>query len=113
MQTVRMPWRQHRRQQKMGGMTAVIGPNVRPLYSADMTINSISVLLLAAVVASLPACSSKPAATTTSLTPPFLETPIAPRPAVSIASVEKGKHLYQTNCVQCHGPEGKGDGYGA
>ena len=69
------------------------------------------VLLLA--VALLPACSSKPAADLTSLAPPFLETPVAPRPATTSATAVKGKQLYDANCVQCHGAEGKGDGYGA
>lgn len=57
--------------------------------------------------------SSRPAADAASLTPPFLDTPVAPRPAMTSATVEKGKQLYDANCVQCHGPEGKGDGYGA
>jgi mono/diheme cytochrome c family protein len=78
-----------------------------------MTINSISALLLTAVVAVLPACSRQPATSGSSLTPPFLDTPIAPRPPASAATVAKGKHVYEANCVQCHGPEGKGDGYGA
>jgi len=78
-----------------------------------MTINSTSALWLSALVLLLPACSSKPASTGASLTPPFLETPIAPRPAASATSVAKGRHVYEANCVQCHGPEGKGDGYGA
>ncbi len=71
-----------------------------------------AVLLLAAV-AILSGCSSKPATETASLTPPFLETPVAPHPATTAATVAKGKQVYDANCVQCHGPEGRGDGYGA
>ena len=96
-------------------MTAVIGATRRRFYSGLMTIQrglGILSLLIAAAVA-IGCSSSQSPATTASLTPPFLETPIAPRPAASTASVEKGKHLYTANCVQCHGPEGKGDGYGA
>jgi mono/diheme cytochrome c family protein len=61
----------------------------------------------------LPACSTKPAADTASLTPPFLDTPVATRPAATHATVAKGKQIYDANCVQCHGSSGKGDGYGA
>ena len=64
-------------------------------------------------IAMLPACSSKPAADLASLAPPFLDTPVAPRPASGSATVAKGKQLYDANCIQCHGAEGKGDGYGA
>jgi len=68
-------------------------------------------LLLAGLVAA-PGCSSKPAGTT-ALTPPFLDTPVAPHPPASAASVAHGKQLYDVNCVQCHGAAGRGDGYGA
>jgi mono/diheme cytochrome c family protein len=78
-----------------------------------MTTNAAAVMFLSALVALAPACSSKPAGGTASLTPPFLETPIAARPAASSATVAKGKQVYEANCVQCHGAEGKGDGYGA
>jgi mono/diheme cytochrome c family protein len=68
-------------------------------------------LLVAAGLAA--GCTSKPATGTASLTPPFLDTPVAPRPAASQETVAHGKRLYDTNCAQCHGPAGKGDGYGA
>ena len=68
---------------------------------------------LLAAVAILSGCSAKPAPETASLTPPFLDTPVAARPATSAATVAKGKQVYDANCVQCHGPEGRGDGYGA
>ena len=58
-------------------------------------------------------CTSKPAAGTGSPTPPFLETRVAPRPAATAQTIDQGKHLYDANCVQCHGSAGKGDGYGA
>jgi mono/diheme cytochrome c family protein len=71
------------------------------------------VLLVLGAGVLLSGCSSKPAADTPSLTPPFLETQIAPRPATTAGTVTKGKQVYDANCVQCHGAEGKGDGYGA
>ena len=60
-----------------------------------------AVLLL--TIALLPGCSSKGPADTASLTPAFLDTPIAPRPATTAALVAKGKEVYGANCVQCHG----------
>jgi mono/diheme cytochrome c family protein len=59
-------------------------------------------------------CSRKgPDTAAASYTPAFLDTPVSARPAGSPATLARGKKLYQENCVQCHGPEGKGDGYGA
>src|SRR5262245_62773613 len=77
-----------------------------------MTTSRITFILVAAVVA-LPGCSSTPTGRSDSLTPPFTEVPVPARPAASTVTVERGKHLYEANCVQCHGPRGKGDGYGA
>jgi mono/diheme cytochrome c family protein len=68
------------------------------------------VVLLAAVAAG---CSSSPVQDVTSLTPPFLDTPVAARPRTDAATVARGKLLYDANCVQCHGDTGQGDGYGA
>jgi mono/diheme cytochrome c family protein len=110
-------------------MTAVIGRDFGPSYSLVMTINAArekapmrrhticagcAALAFLAFAAVLPGCSSTPAGGAgTSLTPPFLDTPIAPRPTATTGTLVTGKHLYDVNCVQCHGPEGKGDGYGA
>jgi len=48
-----------------------------------------------------------------SMTPSFLEVAIAKRPAPSPATVERGRQVYRANCVQCHGENGAGDGFGA
>src|SRR5262245_35261739 len=74
---------------------------------------SLGALALMAAIALLSACSSKPATGDSSLAPPFLETPVAARIAASDATIAKGKQLYEANCSQCHGVEGRGDGYGA
>jgi mono/diheme cytochrome c family protein len=69
------------------------------------------ILIVAAVAAG---CSSKPAPDAASLTPPFMETPVAPRPQMTAESaIARGKEVYDANCVQCHGESGRGDGYGA
>ena len=70
-------------------------------------------ILVGCVAAAIAACASKPPQETASLTPPFLDTPVAARPAVSEATIARGKQVYDANCVQCHGVSGKGDGYGA
>ncbi len=77
-----------------------------------MTIQRIGFMFLAAAMV-LPACSSRPDSRGESLTPPFLDVAIPARPVATAGTVEQGRHLYDTNCVQCHGEEGKGNGYGA
>src|SRR5262245_48139976 len=80
---------------------------------APMTCTTFRVTaLLATLGAGFAGCSSQPSGSA-SLTPPFLDTPVAARPAATKATIEKGQHLYDANCVQCHGSSGKGDGYGA
>ena len=69
-------------------------------------------ILIAAALAA--GCSSQPAPASSSLTKPFMETPVTARPQMSAdALVERGKQVYDANCVQCHGEKGLGDGYGA
>lgn len=58
-------------------------------------------------------CGGKAAPAAASLTPPFLQVKIPPRPPATPATVEKGRALYKANCVQCHGETGEGNGYGA
>lgn len=109
-------------------MTPVIGPDFGAFYSGLMKTDATHcralmrrdaiprglvamALLTAAAVGA--GCSSKPATGSASLTPPFLDTPVAPRPAATTTAIATGRRLYEGNCVQCHGPEGRGDGYGA
>ena len=43
-----------------------------------------------------------------SLTPPFLDTPVAPRPAATVATIAQGKQLYDVNCVAVSRRGGQG-----
>jgi mono/diheme cytochrome c family protein len=58
-------------------------------------------------------CSSGKQASPSSLVPPFLETPVAARPARTEATLATGKVLYDKNCAHCHGETGDGNGFGA
>ncbi|MGE5246634.1 MAG: c-type cytochrome [Betaproteobacteria bacterium] len=69
-----------------------------------------AVLLAAAAAAG---CSTKPAEGAAALVPTFLDTPVAPRPPATAETVAAGRRLYEANCIQCHGPKGDGNGYGA
>jgi mono/diheme cytochrome c family protein len=71
----------------------------------------LAVVLAAALAAS--GCARKAERAFTSMTPAFLDVPIAKRPALSPATVERGRALYRANCIQCHGQDGAGDGFGA
>jgi mono/diheme cytochrome c family protein len=90
----------------MDGMPASNSPRI----SNSRRIVSI-VLMLAAGGAA--ACGKKPNPPAASLTPPFLEVPIPRRPPPSPELLARGKKLYEDNCVQCHGPKGAGEGFGA
>jgi len=71
------------------------------------------IVMAIAIAGAVSGCSTKPAPQQASLTPPFLETPVAPRPASAAELAAKGKTIFDANCVQCHGASGQGDGYGA
>src|SRR5689334_7739930 len=51
-------------------------------------------LWLCAAAALLPGCSPRPAEQAAALTPPFLDTPLAPRPVATAATIAKGKQVY-------------------
>lgn len=74
---------------------------------------AIPALALAAAIGSAGCARKAEQAAFTSMTPAFLEVPIAKRPAPSAATIERGRTVYRANCVQCHGENGAGDGFGA
>jgi mono/diheme cytochrome c family protein len=43
-------------------------------------------------------------------TPPAPPAAAAPEPAPATASLDVGRQLYETNCLSCHGAQGRGDG---
>ena len=67
-------------------------------------------LMLAAGVLTLAACSSSEEVKEGTPSPPATTTASA---AVPPAMIAKGRAIYKTNCVACHGETGKGDGPGA
>lgn len=48
-----------------------------------------------------------------SATPSFLEIEVPRRPKASPQTVSRGRAVYLANCIQCHGQNGAGDGFGA
>ena len=48
-----------------------------------------------------------------SVTPSFLEFEVPKRPPASAQTIARGRAVYLANCVQCHGQNGAGDGFGA
>ena len=67
-------------------------------------------LMLAVGVLTLAACSSSEEVKEGAPAPPAATTAST---AVTPAMIEKGRAIYKTNCVACHGDTGKGDGPGA
>src|SRR5512144_1934556 len=105
-------------------MTWIMGAPARPPYSRGMKTNTsggcmrraylaIPALALAAAIGSAGCARKAEQAAFTSMTPAFPEVPIAKRPAPSAATIERGRTVYRANCVQCHGENGAGDGFGA
>ena len=70
----------------------VVAEGQRALMTENTMYRGPGALVLLMAAALLPACSSKPAADLTSLAPPFLETPVTPRPAATSGTVASGKH---------------------
>jgi mono/diheme cytochrome c family protein len=48
-----------------------------------------------------------------SATPNFLEIEVPRHPLPSALTIARGRAVYVANCVQCHGQNGAGDGFGA
>lgn len=71
------------------------------------------VVALAAVLAAAGCARRTERSAAASITPAFLDVAIAKRPRPSAATIERGRQVYQANCVQCHGEKGAGDGFGA
>lgn len=73
-----------------------------------------SVLTLALTLAVAPGCGQRSEKKAhASATPSFLEVAVPRRPPASPQMLARGREVYLANCVQCHGPEGAGDGFGA
>jgi mono/diheme cytochrome c family protein len=76
-----------------------------------MKINRALGSILAASALLVGACASQ--ADSDKSGAPAAATTAAAKPAVTPAMLEKGRAVYKTNCVSCHGESGKGDGPGA
>lgn len=70
-------------------------------------------VLAAAALAGGGCTSGKSGRANAAPTPTFLEVPVAARPAATAETREAGRKAYEANCVQCHGPRGDGNGFGA
>jgi mono/diheme cytochrome c family protein len=70
--------------------------------------HGVSVFVLLAGLAGGTACSSEAVSA-----PPGGTPAAAPAPAVTAATIEKGRGIYKAYCAACHGDSGKGDGPGA
>jgi mono/diheme cytochrome c family protein len=83
------------------------------MQNSSIAVAAAGVALLGAGIWTAGCAGRTTASSAASLAPPFLETPVAARPQPSAETVARGRQVYADNCVQCHGADGRGDGYGA
>lgn len=84
------------------------------METTNKAVGVAGVAALAALALAGSACTSgRSARAADAPTQTFLEVPVAARPAPSAQTLELGRKTYEANCVQCHGPRGDGNGFGA